>query len=77
MISATSISSSGLVAATRSFAGTATRVAEIGTSLPSATQVDLSDTAVRLIEDKAAFAANAAVLRTSDAAERRVLDILA
>lgn len=76
MISATSISSAGLGAASQRFEATATRVAEIGTSLPSATQVDLSDTAVRLIEDRAAFAANAAVLRTSDAAERRVLDIL-
>ncbi|WP_246686524.1 MULTISPECIES: hypothetical protein [unclassified Methylobacterium] len=50
-------------------------MAEIGTSLPSAAQVDLSSTAVRLIEDKAAFAANAAVLRASDAMERTVLDI--
>ena len=76
MISATSTSSAGLVVATRNFASTATQVAEIGTSLPSATQVDLSSTAVRLIEDKAAFAANAAVLRASVAMERKVLDIL-
>ena len=75
MISATSISSAGLAAASQRFESTATRVAEIGTSLPSAAQVDLSSTAVQLIEDKAAFAANAAVVRASDAMERTVLDI--
>ena len=75
MISATSISSAGLVAASQRFASSATQVAEIGTSLPSATQVDLSSTAVQMIEDKAAFTANAAVLRASDAMERKVLDI--
>ena len=76
MISATSISSAGLAAALQRFESTASRVAEIGTSLPSATQVDLSSTAVQLIEDKAAFTANAAVLRASHQAERKVLDLL-
>ncbi len=75
MISATSISSTGLAAASRSFAGTAERVVDIGTSLPSATQVDLSSAAVQLIADKAAFTANAAVLRAVTESERKVLDI--
>lgn len=75
MISATSIGSGGLAAAAQRFGARAETVAAIGTSLPGATQVDLSSAAVRLIADKAGFEADAAVLRMAVETDRKVLDI--
>ena len=77
MISAVSISTGGMAVAAQRYAAAAEDVATIGTSLPQATQVDLSATAVQLIESKADFGLNAAVLRSSVDTEKRVLDILA
>lgn len=76
MISAISVSTGGMAAASQRFATAAEGIATLGTSLPSPTQVDLSSTAVQLIEDKADFGLNAAVLRSSLETEKRVLDIL-
>ncbi|WP_019903232.1 hypothetical protein [Methylobacterium sp. 77] len=76
MISATSISSGGMAVATQRFNNAAESIATVGTSLPSATQVDLSSSAVQLIESKAEFGINAAVLKSSLDTDRRVLDIL-
>ncbi|KQP08152.1 MAG: hypothetical protein Q7T93_12735 [Methylobacterium sp.] len=77
MISAVSISSGGMAAATQRFAQAAEGVATIGTSLPAATQVDLSSTALNLMEAKTDVSLNAAMLRTALDMEKRVLDILA
>ncbi|MCJ2083480.1 hypothetical protein [Methylobacterium sp. J-090] len=52
-------------------------MATIGSSLPAATQVDLSSTALQLTEARTDFGLNAAMLRTSLDMEKRVLDILA
>ena len=52
-------------------------IAAIGTSLPSATQVDLSTTAVQLMQEKANIGMNTAILKSTLDSERRVLDILA
>lgn len=76
MISAVSISTGGMAVAAQRYAAAAEDVAIIGTSLPQATQVDLSATAVELIESKAAISLNAAVLKSSVDTEKRVLDIL-
>ncbi|GJE15585.1 hypothetical protein [Methylobacterium marchantiae] len=76
MISATSISSGGMAVAAQRFSSAAESIATLGTSLPSPTQVDLSSSAVRLIESKAEFGINAAVLKSSLDTDRRVLDIL-
>ena len=76
MISAIAISSGGMAAASQRFSAAAGSIATLGTSLPAPTQVDLSQTAVQLIEDKAVFGLNAAVLKSSVDAEKRVLDIL-
>ncbi|WP_375409113.1 hypothetical protein [uncultured Methylobacterium sp.] len=76
MISAVSISAGGMAVASQRYAGAAEDVATMGTSLPQATQVDLSATAVQLIESKAAISLNAAVLKSSVDTEKRVLDIL-
>ena len=76
MISAVSISAGGMAAASQRYAVAAEKVATIGTSLPQATQIDLSATAVQMIESKAEFGLNAAVLKSSVDTEKRVLDIL-
>ncbi|MCC0807587.1 hypothetical protein FPV16_15345 [Methylobacterium sp. W2] len=76
MISATSISSGGMAAASQRFSNAAEQIATIGTSLPSPTQVDLSSSAVQLIESKADFELNTAVLKSTLDTEKRVLDIL-
>ncbi|WP_027174214.1 hypothetical protein [Methylobacterium sp. 10] len=87
MSSAISISSGGMVAASQRFGNAAEQIASVGmtlpspmqveTSLPSATQVDLSSSAVQLMESKASFELNTAVLTSSLDTEKRVLDILA
>jgi phage tail protein X len=77
MISAISASSGGLQAATQRYATAAEGIAAIGTSLPSATQVDLSTTAVQLMQEKANIGMNTAILKSTLDSERRVLDILA
>lgn len=76
MISAVSISTGGMAVASQRYAAAAEDVATIGTSLPQATQVDLSATAVQLIESKSAVGLNAAVLKSSLDTEKRVLDVL-
>ncbi|KQP58497.1 hypothetical protein ASG40_08115 [Methylobacterium sp. Leaf399] len=76
MISAVSISAGGLAAATQRYSAAAETVATLGTSLPQASQVDLSTTAIELIESKAAVALNTAVMRSSIETEKRVLDML-
>ena len=77
MINAVSISSGGMAAATQRFAQAAEGVAAMGTSLPDATQVDLSSAALQMMEAKAEVGLNAAVLRLSVDLDKRVLDILA
>lgn len=77
MISAVSISTGGMAAASQRYAAAAEDVATLGTSLPQATQIDLSATAVQLIESKAEIGLNAAMLKSSLDTEKRVLDILA
>ncbi|KQP33888.1 hypothetical protein ASF49_08510 [Methylobacterium sp. Leaf104] len=77
MVSAISASSGGLLAATQRYATAAEGVATIGTSLPSATQVDLSTTAVQLLQEKSNIGMNTAILKSTLDSERRVLDILA
>ena len=77
MISAIAASSGGLVAATQRYASAAENVAAIGTSLPSATQVDLSATAAQMLQERANIGINTAVLKSSLDTERQVLDILA
>ena len=77
MIGAVSASSGGLVAATQRYASAVEPVAAIGTSLPSATQVDLSTTAVQMLQSKTEIGMNTAILKSSLESERRVLDILA
>ena len=77
MISAVSISSGGMAAATQRFTQAAEGVATIGTSLPAAAQVDLSTTALQLIQAKTDVSLNAAMMRSSLDMEKRVLDILA
>jgi hypothetical protein len=76
MISAVSVSSGGLAVAAQRYGTAAEGVATLGTSLPSPVQVDLSATAVQLIESKADVSLNTAMLRSSLDAEKRVLDIL-
>ncbi|MGU3361749.1 hypothetical protein ACLBWX_15560 [Methylobacterium sp. M6A4_1b] len=77
MVSAISASSGGLLAATQRYATAAEGIAAIGTSLPSATQVDLSTTAVQLLQEKSNIGMNTAILKSTLESERRVLDILA
>ncbi|KQP34053.1 hypothetical protein ASG60_00310 [Methylobacterium sp. Leaf469] len=77
MISAVSISSGGIAAATQRFAQAAEGIARIGTSLPAAAQVDLSTTAMQLLAAKTDVSLNTVMLRSSLDMEKRVLDILA
>ncbi|HEX8417083.1 MAG TPA: hypothetical protein VF641_05705 [Methylobacterium sp.] len=76
MISAVSISTGGLAAATQRYGRAAEGVAMLGTSLPSPVQMDLSVSAVQLIEAKADVSMNVALLRSTLDTEKRVLDIL-
>lgn len=77
MVSSISASSGGLLAATQRYATAAEGISTFGTSLPSATQVDLSATAVQLIQEQANIGLNTAVLKSTIDSERQVLDILA
>lgn len=77
MIGAITASQGGLAAATQRYGASVEAIAAIGTSLPAATQVDLSTTAVQMLQDKAAIGMNTAILKSSLESERRVLDILA
>ena len=77
MIGAITASQAGLAAAMQRYGATAEGIAAIGTSLPAATQVDLSTTAVQMLQDKAAIDMNTAILKSTFDSERRVLDILA
>ncbi|MDB5646679.1 hypothetical protein [Methylobacterium sp.] len=77
MISAIAASSNGIAAATQRFASAAEGIAAMGTSLPSATQVDLSTTAVQMMQEKVNIGMNTAILKSTLDSERRVLDILA
>lgn len=77
MINAISASSGGLQAATQRYATAAEGIATLGTSLPSATQVDLSTTVVQMMQEKANIGINAAILKSTFESERKVLDILA
>ena len=77
MVNAISASTGGILAATQRYATAAEGIATIGTSLPRATQVDLSTTAVQMLQDKAAIDMNTAILKSTFDSERRVLDILA
>ena len=86
MSSAISISSGGMVAASQRFGNAAEQIASVGITmpspiqvdqiLPSPTQVDLSSSAVELMESKASFELNTAVLKSTPDTEKRVLDIL-
>ncbi|MBO1022517.1 hypothetical protein IPV08_21370 [Methylobacterium sp. SD274] len=86
MSSATAISSGGMVAASQRFSNAAEQIATVGMTmpsptqadqiLPSPTQVDLSSSAVQLMESKASFELNTAVLKSTLDTEKRVLDIL-
>lgn len=85
MSSATAISG-GMVAASQRFSNAAEQIATVGMTmpsptqadqiLPSPTQVDLSSSAVQLMESKASFELNTAVLKSTLDTEKRVLDIL-
>lgn len=77
MISAVSASSGGIATALQRYGTAAEGVAAIGTSLPAAAQVDLSNTALQLIGAKSEVGLNTAVLKSSLDADRKVLDILA
>ena len=77
MIGSISASSGGIATALKRYDTAADSVAAIGTSLPAASQVDLSSTAQDLIESKAAVGLNTAILKTSLDTDRKVLDILA
>lgn len=77
MIGAIAASSGGLVAASQRYASAVEGVVALGTSLPSPTQVDLSTTAVQMMQEKANIGMNTAILKSTLESERRVLDILA
>lgn len=77
MIGSISASTGGIATALKRFDSAADGVAAIGTSLPAASQVDLSSTARDLIESKAAVRLNTAILKSSLEADRKILDILA
>lgn len=77
MISAVAASSGGLLGAMQRYAAGAEGIAAIGTSLPAATQVDLSTTAAQMMQEKANIGMNTAILKSTLESERRVLDILA
>lgn len=86
MSSATAISGGGMVAASQRFSNAAEQIATVGMTmpsptqadqiLPSPTQVDLSSSAVQLMESKASFELNTAVLKSTLDTEKRVLDML-
>jgi phage protein U len=86
MSSAISITSGGMAAASQRFGNAAEQIAAVGmtlpsptqveTNLPSATQVDLSSSALQLMESKAGFDVGTAVLKSTLDTEKRVLDIL-
>ncbi|AWN36673.1 flagellar protein [Methylobacterium radiodurans] len=88
MIDALQSATGGMVAAQARFTEAAVQVARmragpsgtgqpIGTHLPAAAQIDLSQTARDLVASRAEFAANAAVARAADGATRRLLDVRA
>ncbi|GJE60182.1 hypothetical protein [Methylobacterium trifolii] len=80
MIDAVQTGSKGLAAAAARFGAAAEQVARLGseateTTLPDAARFDVSQTARDLIEAKAGFGANLAVVRAADAMTRRLLDV--
>lgn len=77
MIDSISASTGGIATAMKRYDNAAENLAMIGTSLPAASQVDLSSTARDLIASKAEVGLNTAILKSSLDTERRVLDILA
>ncbi len=86
MSDALTIATGGMTQAARQLDAVAGRVAAFGTgtvpdgssdTLPPAATLDLSATALGLIEAKTSFALNAAVARTADTMTKRTLDILA
>ncbi|MGC5777829.1 flagellar protein [Methylobacterium sp. NFXW15] len=86
MTDALTIATGGMNAAAQRLDAVAGRVATFGTetvpdasrgTLPPAATVELSTTALDLIEAKASFSLNAAVARTADRMTQRTLDILA
>lgn len=86
MSDALTIATGGMAAAAQRLDVAAGRVATLGTgtvpdgsagALPPAATVDLSATALSMIEAGAGFAMNAAVARSADTMTKRTLDILA
>lgn len=86
MSSAISISGGGMAAASQRFSNAAEQIASVSMTmpsptqadqvLPSPTQVDLSSSAMQLLESKASFEVNTAVMKSTLDTEKRVLDIL-
>ena len=82
MIASVQTAAAGASAAQSRFAAAAGEIAQAGlkTSRDSrepATRIDLSEAAVASLEAGTAFAANVAVMRTGDALQKRLLDIVA
>lgn len=86
MSDALTIATGGMNAAAQRLDAVAGRVSALGTgtvpddgggTLPPAATLDLSATALGLIEAKTSFALNAAVARSADTMTQRTLDILA
>lgn len=86
MSNALTIAAGGMNAAAQRLDVAATRVASLGvetapdgsgSTLPPAATVDLSATALDLIEARTSFSLNAAVARSADTMTKRTLDILA
>lgn len=77
MIGAVSASSDGIISALKRYNTAAEGVATMGTSLPAASQVDLSTSARDLIASQSDVGLNTAILKSSLETERKVLDILA
>ncbi|MET0368003.1 MAG: flagellar protein [Methylobacterium sp.] len=86
MSDALTIATGGMNTASQRLDAVAGRVAALGTgsvpdegggTLPPAATLDLSATALNLIEARTSFALNAAVARTADTMTKRTLDILA
>lgn len=79
MIDASRIATAGMAAASARLNDAAARVASPGpvatvAGLPDAAAFSLSDAALDVIESRASFAANAAVLRGADTMAKRLLD---
>lgn len=82
MLGAIQTATTGLLEASSRFGAAAEAVSAAGTpassaTLPSATTIDLSSVARSISEAQTDFGVNAAMLKSSVEAERKVLDILA